>query len=94
MGFPRQEYWSELPFPSPGDLSDPGIERVLPALATLPLSQGRSNGVLPVVSVNRVSQSTAVAALQCEPVSPKGTEEGEKYLLSSLQLSGDSHPRR
>ena len=24
MGFPRQEYWSELPFPSPGDLSDPG----------------------------------------------------------------------
>ena len=25
-GFPRQEYWSGLPFPSPGDLSDPGIE--------------------------------------------------------------------
>ena len=26
MGFPRQEYWSELPFPSPGDLPDPGME--------------------------------------------------------------------
>ena len=26
MGFPRQEYWSELPFPSQGDLPDPGIE--------------------------------------------------------------------
>ena len=26
MGFPRQEYWSGLPFPSPGDLSNPGIE--------------------------------------------------------------------
>ena len=26
MGFPRQEYWSRLPFPSPGDLSDPGIK--------------------------------------------------------------------
>ena len=26
MGFPRQEYWSGLPFPSPGDLSDAGIE--------------------------------------------------------------------
>ena len=25
MGFPRQEYWSELPFPSPGDLPYPGI---------------------------------------------------------------------
>ena len=26
MGFPRQEYWSGLPFPSPGGLPDPGIE--------------------------------------------------------------------
>ena len=26
MGFSRQEYWSELPFPSPGDLPYPGIE--------------------------------------------------------------------
>ena len=28
MGFPRQEHWSGLPFPSPGDLLDPGIEPV------------------------------------------------------------------
>ena len=28
MGFPRQEYWSELPFHSLGDLPDPGIEPV------------------------------------------------------------------
>ena len=33
MGFPRQEYWSGLPFPSPGDLPDPGIDPVSPALA-------------------------------------------------------------
>ena len=26
MAFSRQEYWSGLPFPSPGDLSNPGIE--------------------------------------------------------------------
>ena len=26
MEFSRQEYWSVLPFPSPGDLSDPGVE--------------------------------------------------------------------
>ena len=32
MGFSRQEYWSGLPFPSPGDLPDPGIELVSPAL--------------------------------------------------------------
>ena len=32
MGFSRQEYWSELPFPSPGDLPDPGINPGSPAL--------------------------------------------------------------
>ena len=32
MGFFRQEYWSGLPFPSPGDLLDPGIEPRSPAL--------------------------------------------------------------
>ena len=26
MGFPRKEYWSGLPFPTPGDLPDPGIK--------------------------------------------------------------------
>ena len=33
MGFPRQEYWSGLPFLSPGDLSDPGIKPRSPVLA-------------------------------------------------------------
>ena len=32
MGFSRQEYWSGLPFPAPGDLPDPGIESGSPAL--------------------------------------------------------------
>ena len=31
IGVARQEYWSELPFPSPEDLPDPGIESVSPA---------------------------------------------------------------
>ena len=30
--FSRQEYWSGLPFPTPGDLSDPGIKSETPAL--------------------------------------------------------------
>ena len=40
MGFPRQEYWCGLPFPSPGDLPDLGIESMSPALQvdSLPLS--------------------------------------------------------
>ena len=33
MRFPKQEYWSGLPFPPPGDLPDPGIEPASPALA-------------------------------------------------------------
>ena len=33
MEFSRQEYWSGVPFPFPGDLPDPGIEATSPALA-------------------------------------------------------------
>ena len=48
MGFPRQEYWSGLPFPSPGDLPDPGLEPASPS--KLPqvtwLASGRS--VIPI----------------------------------------------
>ena len=32
MGFPRKEYWSGFPCPSPGDLPDPGIKLRSPAL--------------------------------------------------------------
>ena len=38
MGFSRQEYWSGLPFPSPGDLPNPGIEPGSPALQADTLS--------------------------------------------------------
>ena len=34
MGFPRQEYWSGVPFPPPGDLLSPGTEPPAPALAS------------------------------------------------------------
>ena len=37
MGFPRQEYCSGLPFPTPGDLPDPGIE---PLSLTSPTLEG------------------------------------------------------
>ena len=37
MGFPRQEYWSGVPFPSPWDLLDPGIKLRSPALQADPL---------------------------------------------------------
>ena len=45
MGFSRQEYWSGLPFPSPGDLPNPGIEPRSPALQAdaLPSEQLKNN---------------------------------------------------
>ena len=41
MGFPTQEYWNGMPFPSPEDLPDTGIKPAAPAWQTgpLPLSQ-------------------------------------------------------
>ena len=40
MGFPRQEYWSAVPIPFPGDLPDPGMEPATSAwqMDSLPLS--------------------------------------------------------
>ena len=35
VAFPRQEYWSVLPCPSPGDLSDPGIKPTFPVAPAL-----------------------------------------------------------
>ena len=46
MGFSRQEYWSGLPFPSPGDFPDPGIEPGSPAMEADALTsepQGKPN---------------------------------------------------
>ena len=51
MAFPRQEYWSGLPFPSPGDLSDPGIEPRSPVLQT--------DSLLPEPTENQVLKGLA-----------------------------------
>ena len=60
MGFSRQEYWSGLPFPSPGDLPDPGIEPMSPALQadalpSDPFFTSEPPGMLPLVV--RIRQS-------------------------------------
>ena len=44
-GFPRQEHWSGWPFPSPGDLSDSGIE---PASPVSPALQADSSPLSPL----------------------------------------------
>ena len=49
MGFSRQEYWRGLPFPSPGDLVNPGIKPGSPALQADSLTSERSR-----LSINTV----------------------------------------
>ena len=54
MGFSRQEYWSGVPFPSPGDLPDPGIEPGSPTLyadASLSKPPGKSKHAMTVVNL-------------------------------------------
>ena len=46
MGFSRQDYWSGLPFPSPGDLPDPGMEHGFPALQAGALTSEPPGGKL------------------------------------------------
>ena len=54
MGFSRQEYWSELPFPSPGDLPDPGIQ----PMSLMSPALGGSLPLLPPGKPVKISYST------------------------------------
>ena len=53
MGFPRQEYWSGLPFPSPGGLPNPGTQPASPALQadSLPEPLGKPHSTCCSVSI-------------------------------------------
>ena len=63
MGFSRQEYWNELPFPSPGDLPDPGIKPGYPILQPDSLSSeppGKSiSGMKPCYFSRNSSEQTS-----------------------------------
>ena len=66
MGFSRQEYWSGLPFPSPGDLSDPGMEPGFPALQAESLPSeppGRPYGPMDVDNLISISSAFSKASL-------------------------------
>ena len=85
MGFSRQEYWSGLPFPSPGDLPDPGIEPRFPALEADALTSILSPGDLPDPGIEPGSP-----ALQAGPI-PAGTE-ALAIGQSKVSASVNSHP--
>ena len=57
MGFSRQEYWSGLPFPSPGDLPDTGIKPGSPTLEADALTSEPPGKPIRQVQFNSVTQS-------------------------------------
>ena len=65
MGYSRQEYWSGLPFPSLGDLPDPGTEPVSPTFPalqvnSLPLSHGEAPKHVDIIVLkNETAHGTA-----------------------------------
>ena len=63
MRFPRQEYWSALPFPSPEDLPDPGIEPASPAwqVDSLPLSHQGSPIISSVNNLSDMNMATGIS---------------------------------
>ena len=69
-GFSRQEYWSGLPFPSPGDLPDPGIKPESPALQADDLS-------------TELWGKPKVLHNSCLIVSSEGTQDGCRICLPS-----------
>ena len=88
MGFSRQEYWSGLPRPPPGDLPDPGIE---PGSLTSPALAGGSSPLAPPVRTHKADPSTE------DPVKPSSKiiwdsrcrgrcSEGEIFVRSAFFL--------
>ena len=62
MGFSRQECWSGLPFPSPGDLPDPGIEPRSPALQADALPSEPPGKQKPVILLLKTQLSQVTVA--------------------------------
>ena len=69
MGFPRQEYWSGLPFPAPGDLPNPGME---PMSLTSPAMAGE---FFTTAAAAAAAKSLQSCPTPCNPIdgSPPGS---------------------
>ena len=77
MGFFGQEYWSWLPFPSPGDLPDPGIEPGSPTLEADALTSEPPGK--PLAIKRNVSESVLMKWTNLEPVIQREISQKKKY---------------
>ena len=81
MEFSRREYWSGLPFPSPGDLLDPGIKPGSPALQTdsLPPEPPEKPVLLLVKSLSRVQLFATPWTVACQAPQSMGFSRQEYW---------------
>ena len=84
MGYSRQEYWSRLPFPSPGDHPDPGIEPRSPALQADALTSGPPGKPKQVIYTTELCQGPASAESRGYPQDGRRRREREKTRETSL----------
>ena len=80
MGCPRQEYWSELPFPPSGILPDPGVESRSPEL------QANS---LPTELLEKPAQAPAMQGAIAEAATPAGTLVSDEFTQVQAPTSRD-----
>ena len=83
MGFSRQEYWSGLPFPSPGDLPDPKIKPESLALA------GGFFAILPTWEPLRSDQSLSRVRL-CDPMNRSMPGLSDHHQLPEVKASASN----
>ena len=95
MGLSRQEYWSELPFPSPEDLPDPGLEPGSPALqgdslpSVLPgKAQVRATGKTTKMQAAQATLQSLPQAERFFPTSPEAEVNDSLILPVRASLEG------
>ena len=91
MGFSRQKYWSQLPFPSPGDLSNPGIEAESPtlqadSLAAEPQGKPKNTGVgsLSLLQWIFSTQGSNPGLLHCSQILYQLSYKGSPFCLATF----------
>ena len=95
MEFSRQEYWSGLPFPSPGDLSNPGIKPRSPTLQADSLLAEPSKKLLLLSRFSRVRLCATPQTAAHQAPHPwdslgKNTGVGCHFLLQCMEVKSES----
>ena len=89
MGFSRQEYWGGLPFPSPGDLPDPGIGAVSPALREDSLLLSHREGPRTTIALSKWTFVTCVELPRMNMSGARGGEMVAHVTLFAVSLEGE-----